>query len=158
MLTNPTLLVALLFAIGAGIAIAIQSTLVTASTTSLQPLPIAFWIHILGALVGAILLVLLRTRSEYALLPDNVGRVMPMLMIAGGLGMVILPFVALSLPTLGLVAGEVAIIGGQLLVSLVVDTFGLAGGEPIPLDWQRLLGLLLMGIAVYLLLPKTHTA
>jgi len=156
MLANPTVLLALLFAVGAGIAISIQSTFITASTTSLQPVQLAFWVQIGGAIVGAIMLVIMRTRGEVTLIPDNATKVMGMVLTAGGLAMLIVPAVALSFPTLGLVAGEVAIITGQTLVALVVDTLGLAGGEPIPLDWQRLAGLVLMAVAVYLLLPKTH--
>ena len=41
-----------------------------------------------------------------------------------------------------------------MLVAMAADTFGLAGKDPIPVDPQRIIGLILMVIAAYLLLPR----
>jgi uncharacterized membrane protein YdcZ (DUF606 family) len=43
---------------------------------------------------------------------------------------------------------------GQLLVSTIVDATGLSGQAPIPITWQRVLGLLVMALAIYLILPR----
>jgi uncharacterized membrane protein YdcZ (DUF606 family) len=51
-------------------------------------------------------------------------------------------------------AGVAAIILGQLLVSVIVDTIGWGGAEPIPLSLRHIVGLAIMAIAVYLLLPR----
>jgi bacterial/archaeal transporter family-2 protein len=42
---------------------------------------------------------------------------------------------------------------GQLLVALLIDTFGW-GGTVIALETRRVIGIILLGVAVYLLLPR----
>jgi bacterial/archaeal transporter family-2 protein len=42
---------------------------------------------------------------------------------------------------------------GQLLTALLIDTFGW-GGVIIPLEEKRVIGLMLLGLAVYLLMPR----
>lgn len=46
------------------------------------------------------------------------------------------------------------IILGQLGISVFVDSKGVGGVEPIPLTLQRVAGLLVMAVAVFLLLPR----
>ena len=54
----------------------------------------------------------------------------------------------------GVTAGTAAIILGQLMISTIVDAVGLSGNDPIPITWQRVAGLLVMSLAVFLLLPQ----
>jgi len=77
-----------------------------------------------------------------------------MLLFSGGLGILIVIGVSFSLQYTGVTAGTAAILLGQLLVSTIVDATGLSGQAPIPITWQRILGLLVMALAIYLLLPK----
>jgi uncharacterized membrane protein YdcZ (DUF606 family) len=70
------------------------------------------------------------------------------------LGILIVIGVAFSLRYVGVTAGAAAIIMGQLLISTIVDATGLSGQTPIPISWQRFAGLLVMGLAVFLLLPR----
>jgi bacterial/archaeal transporter family-2 protein len=42
---------------------------------------------------------------------------------------------------------------GQLLTALLIDTFGW-GGVTIPLEERRVIGLMLLGLAVYLMMPR----
>lgn len=76
------------------------------------------------------------------------------LLFSGGLGILIVIGVSFSLQHTGVTAGTAAIILGQLLISTIVDAMGLSGQTPIAISWQRVAGLLVMGIAVYLLLPR----
>lgn len=144
---------AVLFAIGAGAAIAVQSTIVNANGQAIGAIRTAFGVHFAGAIVGIVILLLLQLRSNDTM-PTLTMPLVASFLLAGGLGMFVLPSIAVSFPRIGLVAGQVAIIMGQISVSVLIDTFGLTGSEPIPLDWQRILGIVLMGVAVYLLLPK----
>jgi uncharacterized membrane protein YdcZ (DUF606 family) len=73
-----------------------------------------------------------------------------MLAIAGALGIAIITGVAFSLQR----TGVAIIILGQLVVSVIVDTRGVGGVEPIPLSVQRVAGLLVMAVAVFLLMPR----
>ena len=76
------------------------------------------------------------------------------LLFSGGLGILIVIGVSFSLRYTGVTAGTAAIILGQLLISTIVDATGLSGQMPIPISWQRVLGLLVMGVAVFLLAPR----
>ncbi|HSM25606.1 MAG TPA: DMT family transporter [Anaerolineaceae bacterium] len=76
------------------------------------------------------------------------------LLFSGGLGILIVIGVSFSLRYTGVTAGTAAIILGQLLISTIVDATGLSGQMPIPISWQRVLGLLVMGVAVFLLVPR----
>ena len=75
-------------------------------------------------------------------------------MFSGGLGILIVIGVSFSLRYTGVTAGTAAIILGQLLVSTIVDATGLSGQAPIPINWQRVAGLLVMGLAIFLLVPR----
>jgi transporter family-2 protein len=77
-----------------------------------------------------------------------------MLLFSGGLGILIVIGVSFSLRYTGVTAGTAALILGQLLVSTIVDATGLSGQDPIPVNWQRIAGLLVMGLAVFLLVPR----
>ena len=76
------------------------------------------------------------------------------LLFSGGLGVLIVIGAAYAMGSVGVTAGMASLILGQLLISTLVDAFGWGGQAPIPVNWQRIVGLLVMGIAVYLLVPK----
>ena len=77
-----------------------------------------------------------------------------MLIGSGVLGVFIVMGAAYSLRFTGVTAGIATIIMGQLLVSTIVDAIGWGGMERIPVTPQRILGLVVMGAAVLLLLPR----
>jgi transporter family-2 protein len=53
-------------------------------------------------------------------------------------------------------AGSAALILGQLLISMVVDSMGWTGQEVVPITWQRVLGLIVMAGGLFLLMPKNR--
>lgn len=159
MSSNTPTFVALLIAIGSGMAITIQTAIVNFTGTTIGPIRTGFYIHLAGALAGAILVAFTFARGNTV---DNQteidsGRFILYFLIGGSMGMIVVPGIAIAFPRIGLIAGQVAIIIGQTIVALVIDTFGLAGNEPLPLDSRRILGLVVMAIAAYLLLPKTDS-
>lgn len=77
-----------------------------------------------------------------------------MLLISGAIGVFIVMGAAYSLRFTGVTAGVATIILGQLMISTIVDAVGWGGLERIPITPQRIAGLLVMGLAVYLLLPR----
>ncbi len=156
MSTSTPVFVALLIAIGGGVAISVQSSLINAFGGVFGPVRTAFFIHAGGTVVGAVMLGLLALRSDGAPLPANAIRLSWVFLTAGLMGMVTLPAIALSFPRTGLVAGQLALIGGQTIIALVVDSYGLAGSDPIPLSWRRVIGLLLLFAATYLIVPQTN--
>jgi uncharacterized membrane protein YdcZ (DUF606 family) len=94
------------------------------------------------------------TRRSNAVVVVAIGHV-----VSGGLLVVLALLLGESMPSLsfqrtGVATGGATLILGQLAVSVIVDTKGIGDVAPIPLTWQRLFGLLVMGPAVYLLLPR----
>ncbi|MDH5607381.1 MAG: DMT family transporter, partial [Anaerolineae bacterium] len=77
-----------------------------------------------------------------------------MVLGAGLLGIGIISGIAFALPKVGIAAGLSAIIAGQMAMAVFVDTFALAGGDPIPLNFSRLGGLLFLALGTWAILPK----
>jgi uncharacterized membrane protein YdcZ (DUF606 family) len=69
-------------------------------------------------------------------------------------GLILLVLASFSLSRTGVTAGLASIILGQMFISMIADSTGSGGVEPIPLSLQRIAGLVVMFIAVLLLLPK----
>lgn len=78
-----------------------------------------------------------------------------MLLFSGGLGVLIVIGASYAMSTVGVTAGTASLIFGQLFISGIVDSLGWGGQTPIPFTWQRIVGLLLMGFAIFLLIPRT---
>jgi transporter family-2 protein len=105
-----------------------------------------------GVIAGAVILLLfLRQGQQTWRIP---GIVIIFVALSGLLGIFIITGISFSLQRAGIAAGLATVILGQLIVSTVVDTFGIGGVEAIPLSFQRILGLLVMGFGVFLLLPR----
>lgn len=60
-----------------------------------------------------------------------------------------------AIPRIGVTAGNMAIVFGQITVAIVIDTLGLGGYEAIPLRPVRILGVILLGVGVFLTLPRS---
>ena len=74
--------------------------------------------------------------------------------ISVAMGMLIITAVSFSFQRMGVGAGIATLFLGQMLIGVLVDMFGRAGGEAIPLDLRRILGLIIMSVAVLLLIPR----
>ena len=151
---NSTMTVGLLVALGTGIAIGMQGLFTSITGQMLGPVRGGLAIHIGGSLAGAVMvfIVMLTQVNHYNIVITP--RVMAYALIAGTIGMFIVMGIAFAFPRIGQVSGQAAIIFAQLSVAVFVDMFALAGGQPIPLDWRRVLGLMVMALGTYLLLPQ----
>jgi uncharacterized membrane protein YdcZ (DUF606 family) len=81
----------------------------------------------------------------------------PILPIAALLGIFVLVAVAgiaYAMPRVGVTAGNMALLFGQIAVAVLIDTIGLLGYERVPLSLPRIMGLALMVIGIYLVLLK----
>ena len=81
----------------------------------------------------------------------------PILPIAALLGIFVLMAVAgiaYAMPRVGVTAGNMALLLGQIAVAVLIDTIGLLGYERVPLSLPRIVGLVLMVIGIYLVLLK----
>lgn len=145
---------ALTVALGVGLLIGVHGNLVSLASRAVGSTPTSLMINLVAGIVSLVGLTVVfsngglsvRDISRTTLVLAAVAGVISILMIMGG---------AYSLPRIGLALGSAAFVAGQMAVSVVVDATGMAGGEPIPLDARRLLGLVVMVVAIYLLLPRS---
>lgn len=147
------ILVGTLIAIMTGVLIATQATFSSRGGNIIGPIRTGILTNLgsgLFALLFILVTIIWRT-VEWRNLPQATTWT---LLFSGGLGILIVIGVSFSLRYTGVTAGTAAIILGQLLISTIVDATGLSGQEPIPINWQRIAGLLVMGLAIFLLVPR----
>lgn len=73
----------------------------------------------------------------------------------GALSVLIILAITVSSPRIGLAATIGIIIALNLTVAALIDRFGWFGFDPIPIDWTRILGILLLGAGAALTLSKS---
>ena len=148
-----TILIGVTAALITGLAIAIQATLSSRAGSIIGSVRTGLFTNLIGGSIAGIIILLLIiiSGSDNWKIPLT-----PLMMMstAGFLGILIVTGVSFSLQIVGVTAGLALLILGQMILSVVIDTNGIGGAEPIPLSFSRIAGLLLLGISIYLLLPK----
>lgn len=149
-----SILIAIVVALGSGLAIGVQSSLINMAGKITGATLTGLFVNFLAGAAAGIILAVISFRqggvSFFELKASTVG----IIAAAGILGIGIIMGIAYSLPKIGVAAGLSAIIAGQMLVGVLVDTFGLARGEAIPLSWSRIGGLVLLALGTWAILPK----
>ncbi len=136
-----------------GIAIGVQSTITSRVGAQIGDIRTGILTNTMGGVIagGMMLVWLLREGPE-------AWRVPPLLIgataVSGFIGILIITGISFSLQRAGVAAGLAGVIFGQLLISILIDSYGIGGADPIPLTPGRILGLLVTGFGVYLMLPK----
>ena len=129
-----------------GIAVGIQAPLSSILTQRLGALESIFIVHIGGAIVSLIPLLLFygggklgswRSVPWYAL-------------CAGALGLVVIFSMGYMIPRLGVATAIIVLLAGQLFIGTILDHFGLLGAIQKPLDGTRILGLAVVLAGVWL--------
>lgn len=148
-----TVLIGAIAALITGMAIGMQATLTSRAGSIIGSVKTGLMTNLIGgSIAGVIILILLISKGTAAWkIPAT-----PLLLMttAGLLGVLIVTGVSFSLQKAGITAGLATIIMGQMLLSIIIDTKGIGGVEPISLSFQRIAGLLLLGVSIFLLLPK----
>ncbi len=148
-----TILIGAIAALITGLAIGMQATLSSRAGSIIGSVRTGLLTNLIGGSIAGIIILIL-------IIISGTGNwkipITPLLMMssAGFLGILIVTGVSFSLQRVGVTAGLAMIILGQMLLSIIIDTKGIGGAEPISLSFQRIAGLLLLGVSVYLLLPK----
>lgn len=140
-------------ALATGVAIGIQATLTSRAGGIIGNIRTGLLTNFLGgAVAGVVILILFLQRGSgnWNIPTTAVG----MVAVSGLLGILIITGISFSLQRAGVAAGLATIILGQLIVSIIVDTRGVGAVEPIPLTIQRVGGLFVMAVAIYLLMPR----
>jgi len=128
-----------------GVAVGLQSPLASMITQRLGMMESIFIIHIGGALLIAIPLIFVgggnlgnwRSLPWYALLGGSMG-----LIVVGG--------VSFMIPRVGVATSITLIIAGQLVISSILDHYGLLGVNIRQMDLPRILGLVIVFIGAWL--------
>lgn len=141
-----TLMIVVLLGLLGGLAVGLQGPLASLMTQRLGLLESIFIVHIGGALAVTVPLLLRGGGSlgEF--------RSVPWYALGTGLmGLVILSAVSYTIPRVGVAPTVTLIVAGQLALGVVLDHFGLLGAEVRHLDVQRLIGVVVLFIGVWLI-------
>jgi transporter family-2 protein len=145
---------ALLAAIGSGLLIGTQASLTNRVGETIGSMRAGLVINMAGGAVAvSILLLLMASQGIGGWGISN--RVLILTLSAGALGVLIIAGVAFSLQGTGVAAGVASMVMGQMIIGTIIDTTGISGADPIPLTLQRVAGLVVMALAIYLLLPRS---
>lgn len=145
--------VALAVAVGSGLTVGIQSVFFTILGRTLGPFRASLLINVTGGVIGGVLLLgalMLQGRAVWAITPLSIWQAVGAVV----LGLIVLTGIGFSYQRIGVGVGIAAVFLGQMLIGVVIDTFGWAGAAPIPLDPRRILGLIVMAVALFLLVPR----
>ena len=139
-------------ALGIGVAMAIQTALNTQLRSYLHsPLQAAFLSFLVGTILLA-LMVLVQNQPKPSL--QQLSQIPWFLWLGGFLGVYAISLSIYTAPKLGFLTLSGLIIFGQLAMSLLLDHFGWLGTEKMPVNWQRLLGAIVIFVGVILTLQR----
>jgi transporter family-2 protein len=149
-----SIIIAMLVAAGSGLAVGVQSSLINVAGKISGATLTGLLVNFLGGAAAGIFLSVIYFRQGSTSFSDVQMSTIGLAGAAGILGIGVIMGIAYSLPKVGVAAGLSAIIAGQMVVGVIVDTFGLVGGEPIPLSWSRVAGITLLALGTWAILPK----
>ena len=128
-----------------GLAVGMQSPLASILSQRLGTLESVFIVHVGGAIVALVPLLL------YGGGKLGQWRSVPWYTLAAGLfGVVVIAAISYTIPRVGVAAAITSVVAGQILLSALLDHFGLLGAAVRPLDASRLLGLAVVMLGVWL--------
>lgn len=139
-------------ALGIGIAMAFQTAINTQLKTYLHsPIQAAFISFLFGTIILAVM-VYFQGAAKPSL---SVLLHIPWFLWLGGiLGVYAISTSIYTAPKLGFLTFTGLVIFGQLVISMLLDHFGWLGTEKTPINWQRLLGGIVIFLGVLLTLQR----
>jgi transporter family-2 protein len=128
-----------------GVAVGLQSPLASMITQRLGMLESIFIIHIGGAILIAIPLIFIRggNLGDWRSLPWYA-------LAAGSMGLIVVAGVSFMIPRVGVATAITLIIAGQLVISSILDHYGLLGVEVRHINLQRIFGLIVVFAGAWL--------
>jgi len=148
------MIVALVGAVGTGLAIGTQATLNTWLGRLVGPIRTGLLVNFAGGILAGLLLLGLGVTGQLSLSSSLRSSPILIFVASGALGLVIIGGIAYSLPRTGIAAGVAAIFFAQMLVAVLVDSLGWGGTGAVPLRVARLVGLGLLFVGTWLVLPR----
>ncbi len=134
-----------IFVLFAGLAVGLQGPVASLITTRLGVLESIFIIHLGGAILSFIPLVILRggKLGEWHTLP-------PYALFAGAVGLIVIGAISTAIPRVGPAATVMLLVVGQLIISLVIAQYGWLEVPLRAISPDRVLGIIVMLIGVWL--------
>ncbi len=144
-------IIALIFALLSGIAMALQGSLNSGLAKIVGLLEATFIVHASATVLLIIMVFILRMgHGDFSAYNHA-----PWYLYAGGaIGIAITIGVVASIPKLGVATATTAIIVGQVTTACLVDQFGLFGLQKIPFTWMKLGGIVLLAVGAKLMLIR----
>lgn len=140
-----SILLIILIGLAGGIAVGLQSPMASMITQRLGVFESVFIIHIGGALL-ALIPILIYSGGKL-----GQWRSVPWYALGAGVfGLIVIGAISYMIPRVGVAAAIVTVVAGQLLVSTILDHFGLLGVMGRPLDGTRAIGLAVVLVGVWL--------
>ena len=139
-----TILLIILIGLAGGVAVGLQSPMASMITQRLGLFESVFIVHLGGALIAMIPLILYGSRlREWRTVPWYV-------LGAGIFGLIVIASISYMIPRVGVAAAITTIVAGQLLVGTILDQYGLLGAAIKPLDATRIFGMAVVLAGVWL--------
>jgi len=127
-----------------GVAVGLQGPMASMISQRLGIFESVFIVHVGGALIALIPMLLIGNKlAEWRSVPWYV-------LGAGFFGLIVIGAISYMIPRVGVAAAVISVVAGQLLISTILDHFGLLGAALKPLDGTRILGLSVMLVGVWL--------
>jgi transporter family-2 protein len=145
---------AVLLAIAAGVAAALQPPVNTALASHVGPLAASTISFITGGTVLVLSLAVVLGWSGICALPAQLSGEPLWLYLGGLMGVVVVTAVIYAVPVLGTGTTIGLLVAAQMITSMVADHFGVAGGPVTPVTWIRVLGALLIIVGARLVLLR----
>ncbi len=131
-----SILLIILIGLAGGVAVGLQSPMASMISQRLGLFESVFIVHLGGALVALIPLLIYSggKLSQWRNLPWYT-------LAAGVFGLIVIGAISYMIPRIGVAAAITTIVAGQLLVSTLLDHFGLLGAMERPMDLTQQIGL-----------------
>ena len=146
----------LIFAAGVGLAMATQTAVNSQLRQYLNsPIQAAFFSFLAGTICLAIMMLVMMWNGS-ALKPtlSQLNEIPVWLWVGGLLGVYAVTASIYTAPKLGFLTFTGLVLFGQVIMSMLLDHFGLIGVEKNPVNWQRLLGAILIAIGIIFTLQR----
>ena len=135
----------ILLALLGGVAVTLQGQFMGIMDQSIGTRESVFITYASGGLIVTLLMLFLRGGNL------RVAASVPWYVFSAGLlGLLIVGTIGFTVPRLGLTSALTLVIAGQFLASILIEKFGWFGSAARPLEWPRLIGILLLLLGVWL--------
>jgi transporter family-2 protein len=140
-----SILLIILIGLAGGVAVGLQSPMASMISQRLGLFESVFIVHVGGAIVALIPLLIYGGGKLVQ------WRSLPWYTLAAGVfGLIVIGAISYMIPRVGVAAAVTTIVVGQLLVSTILDHFGLLGAVEKSLDAPRVIGLIVVLVGVWL--------